>query len=547
MVWPLWQAAPEQYLVRFSGDGAKALWFYEYVLRVVTGEASPWYTEGFDFPDAQMRGRQYPTLADGLLVLPATAALDGLTTWVGVQTIIVLANAFGFALFARALGARHLGVVLAGLLGAWCLPAWYELYQGRANAAWPGLAGASVGLGALMLERCEGDWRVVLRRALPLGLLSIPVFAAAGAMYPPYAILMAPIAMALWPWRAWSADRLQTLVLVVVAGAAFFLAWGDLQLLWMFVAETDEGGACLTLERMMPLDHWWTPSPGSNRFLRHVPTGAWILAPIGLLARPRLTAVVTFLLALLMVPLSLGNCPNASLDVPLFAQGSVWAERAYQVWETGAGPVHDSGRYSIVACLLAAGLAGAGLEQLVDAPWVAGRLRLRVVGGLVALGLAGGAAWNTAEVSLGELSQEYNWAADPDLQTRAFLETLPEGSVLAELPMRGTDPFLLATLVPGHERVASIGTPDRARDSTDPRDFLVRLGTGQEPEGSPSAEDWARTHIDWIIVDPRRCRGTMKGPCTVPMTAAIIETLGDEGQLIGEDARAWHVGSRPVP
>lgn len=538
---PLWSAADSHLLLRVSGDGPKAWWFYEYVAQVVSGEARFWYLDGFDHPRPHPRGRHFPTIADAVAALPATLAFDGPRAWAGTQVLAALVNATGFAALARALGARHLGVVLAGVLGAWCLPAWYELYLGRANAAWPGLAGLALGAGSLILERVDGSWRQQILRRAPVALLAVPAFALGALAYPPYALLLAPAAAVLWPVQAWRSRPLQVVLLGLAAGGAVGIAWADLQLLWMHRPETTptELEDCIRLERTMALADWAETRPRweSSRFLRYLPLGAWLLAPLGLLARPRAAALAMLLLGLLMVPLSLGNCPELQRGTALFAEGSPWSERAFAVWATWTGPIHDSGRFSVIACLLAAGLGGAGLERLAGpGRWRPGRV-------LLALGLGLAAAHSAVRVSTAELSRPHNWVPADTLAAGPILADIPAGAVLAELPMHGTEAFLAAALHPRHRRINPLWH-GVTQPAVDPRTWLIRLGLEEETGEAPEAAAFGDCGVDWVLLDPGRCPTASPG-CHLAMGAQLQAVLGEPTLLAASGVSAWRLSGAP--
>lgn len=523
----LWGRTDEIFAGKLSTDTVLTAWFH---VRAAAGPL-PATLDDFDFPRAYETAREFPSTADAVLLRPLVRALGFPGYWNVAVALAIGAAGLGTAAAAAALGAGPRGVLVAGLLGALCRPLWFEAVSARFNAIFPGLIllGAALGVWAI---RGRGWGRA------PLMALGIGLGVAGLWVYPPWALILLPVLLAMVLPALWEGDALGRGLFVVGVLVAGALLMGLLP----EVAEARMGGQqCL---RMTCPDRYHCADlrdlfraavdrrDGLTRGGLYL--APWLLAPLAL-GRRRWVGAGLLVGSMGLTVFALGPCPR--LDGAPVLQGLFAHDpsAAPEVWCL-LRRITDYGRFAAGAGLGLAVLGGLG----VDAVGQGGRLR-QVLGW--ALGI-GAVAW-VASVHLAEMDDPGRWQRPYVPPPARFLADAGPG-VAAELPFDRSQQFLSAVAAPGRARVNPLKRRPRAGSGDPVVDWLQALGVG-EVARVPSARALTATRVRWVTWDPGRC-GVPSVPrlaCDPSIPATLETALGPPVWREGR-ALAFEV-SAPAP
>lgn len=497
VVYPFW-AWEALYAHRPGGDSLRSPWFHDFVARALSSGALPATLDDFGWPAPDRWNQRFASIVEAVLFTPLHMVADFPDWWRWTQALALLGNGVAVALLARAVGARTHGLVLAGLLGAWCQPAWKELLQGRTQAA---LVGPALAALAMWLT-CFGPGPRRLRwvaAAVAGGL--------AAGIYPPHLLLLAPLALPLviarWPHG--SRGPLLTLglaALVAVPG------------LWVVLGSRGEKVAyepgCPAVGYFVaPADLLRLAAPGGLEPTTWVPVGLLAVA-VAALSDRRAWGVVG--VAGLWTALSIGPCPTGVDLVPGLSRLGMY--------------LNDFGRFTMLAWLVVAAMAGAAVER--GPRWA------------LLLGLAGAAQVGWSVETEGTSAGRW-WRLEVPA-TATWVRTHPGTGAIAELPWDDGAQYASVLYAPERPRVnpaVLLEGPPTGRPFVD---WLRALGFGRVGRAPTSAEARA-SGVDVVFYDPARCQtGARPGACGPAVRAALDAVLGTGTRLDGGTVWMWTVG-----
>ena len=515
---PLLLRHEEVFLAGLNGDMVATIWFYDLVGRSLP--VLPTELTAFNFPDPVPVAREFPSVVDAVLAGPLLRFRGWVAGWGSVQTMLLGLNVAGAVALAHAAGARGAGLFVAGALALLCRQFWFDLSNGRMNAAWPGLGLLAAGCVLRVVAADLPRWRRVC-----LTLLAAVLGALMAWIYPPQLVLLAPVALVLMAGPAWRHPKRLGWVLaaVVLALVGSKDALSGLAATRTFRVCGEVG--CSDVFHTLPLERLAMVRPATTGLNE---TGmfftSWVLLPLALF-HPRRRVLLTG--AAMLVPLvflSIGPCPQA------FGDAVVWArtlERLGSAWCLVEG-LTDYGRAATIAGLCAAVLSGLALDAL---PWP--RVRWGV-GLAVAVG------------SVGLLVPSYTdfskWARPGVLPLARFLQTASPGPI-AELPYDMAGQYRSALDAPDRRRRNPLKPVEESGSSDPVLTWVDALGRGRQPAApGPTAADLAETELRWVFFDPSRCQqfGVHCVPDTPQQLGAL---LGPPETVPGSAVLAWELPS----
>lgn len=520
----LWSRPGEVFAGKLSTDTMLTAWFH---LRVAAGPL-PETLDDFDFPQAYATAREFPSTADALLLRPLVRALGFPGYWNAAVVLAVGFAGLGTAAAAASLGVGPRGVLLAGFLGALCRPLWFEALSARFNAIYPGLLLLGAALGAWAIRR-PGWGR------LPLMAIGVALGVAALWVYPPWALILLPLLLAIALPALRDGDAAgRGLFLVGLMFAGGLLVW----LLPEAVEARVTGQQCLRLrcpDRYHSVDVLdllrSTVEPKEGLARGGLYLAPWLLAPLAL-GRRRWVGGGLLLGALGLALLALGPCPQLGGDPVLQGVFAHDPSGMPGLWCL-LGRVTDHGRFATGAGLALAVLCALGVDAVGDG----GRLRQ-------ALGWALGAgvvAW-VATVHLAGMNDPRRWHVPEVPPPARFLAEAAPG-VAAELPFDRSEQFLSVLAASGRPRVNPLKKRPRPGSGDPVVDWLNALGVGDVAE-SPTPAALAETHVRWVVWDPGRCRlpSVPRLACHPSIAVRLAATLGppvwQEGQALAFEVNA---------
>ncbi len=517
----LWTHLDTVFAGNLSTDTMLASWFHG---RVAAGGV-PAELSDFDFPDPYETAREFPSVADAVLLAPLVRAVGWPGHWNLTIVLGVVLAGLGAAGVAKATGVGDRGVVVAGLLGVLCRPLWFEAISARFNAVFPGIVLIGVALAAAAL-------RAPRAAAVPLMVAGVAAGVVGLWVYPLWAALLLPLALvALGPAVRDATWRRRGLLLAGAAVAGLALAF----LLQDAFEARVSAQACLRLrcpDRYHSVDlrdafRVWVDDDGLAR--GGLALAPWLLAGFGLMARRG--GVVLLAAALALLGLALGPCPRLSGEPVLSGVYAHDPTASPTLW-CALGRITDYGRFGTAASLCLAVLGGQAAHVLGEGRW------WRAV--LAWLAAAAAVGW-CASTQIVEMGQARRWHTPPVPATARFLQTAAPGAV-AELPFDRKYQFLSALAAPGHPRVNPLkNTPRPGGDDPTVR-WLRALGTGRVTAPPPPGE-LAQGPVRWVLWDPGRCGvpAVPKAACADAIPAQLTQALGPPVWSEGE-VRAWAVG-----
>ena len=517
VVAPLFTQRDAVFIAGLNGDMIATIWFYDLVGRSLP--SLPTELVAFNFPDPVPVAQEFPSLVDAAIAGPLLRVQGWVAGWGSVQALLLLLNAGGVVALARAAGARGAGLFLAGALGLLCRQLWFDLANGRMNAAWPGFGLMSA---ACLLHLMADGHTPRVRAALAAGAAALGALVA--HIYPPHLVLLAPLVLALGVGPAWRHPRRLLWVLGAVA-AALAVSAGTLQR----IAATRSGRfcgdvGCSDVFHTLPLERlaMWRPAPtGLNE------TGlfftSWLVLPLVLRHARRRVLVPAVLLLGPLLAVGVGPCPQL-LGEAVPALRSL--EGLSGVWCVLEG-LTDYARAATVAALSAAVLSGLALGALrsARARWA---VALVVTAVSVALLLPG----------YGDASK---WARPNPSPVAAFLAGAAPGAI-AELPYDMAGQYQSALDAPNRRRRNPLKPMEEAPSSDPALRWLDDLGRGSAaaPE-APTAAALSAAGLRWIFFDPTRCP-QFGVRCPPDWRERLEAVLGSpQPQPLGGDVWVWEV------
>lgn len=522
--WPLLTGGERIFIGRISTDAAVTLWFYDLIAR---SPELPYTLHDFDWPDPWPRGHEFPSAVDAAMVAPIGRLFDWPQRWGVIQTVVVGVNAIGAALLARAVGCRGAAIVLAGGLAMLNRQLWFDLVAARMNAVWPGLAAAALGVWLMSLDRHQSR-----TRRLAIVVLAAWLGALAGAVYPPYLVMLAPAGLilaisVLWQGRRWSGLLWGALPLLLA------LLWVGSDLAEMTSLRTNRQLAALDCpDRVHALDVLWLARPESagDLSLPGLSIASWLLVPLALLHPMRKAAVLIAVSAAVLLTLSLGPCPTWD--------GVAWTEwstlDAVEFWMP-LGRLTDYGRLASATAVLLALLSALGVDVL-----------RRIWSPLSILATVSCLSWGAGQL-MTEIRQPDKWHPFTVPLTAEFLADAKPGPA-AELPFERSQQFLSVIAHPDRPRVNPLKAGPRLQSN--PFVFwLLQVGRGQLVEGQFDTDDINNSGVRWILLEPARCepRSVPNAACG-PELISMLETLfGAPESVEGDRLLVWELEGLQSP
>lgn len=511
-------------------------------------------------------------LLEWMALWPTVAIDDVPTRWGVTQALWVLSMGVGVGSLARAMGARGLGVLVAGALAASCWPFWQHLLEAKGNVLWVGMAAltiaTTVALGRWAAVRSIRPGMARWRRGIALWLAAAGLGACTVLIYPPLALLLAPLALCCLAPSLRRAPLASLGAALAVAGLGLLVSVPWLRHIFnqaQSFAPMDLGGVptCPVTRFAVPGVSllWLAPSlvPDIEELrvngigLHGAAVGAWALAPLALMLRRRRgVALLLVALAGLLVWLSLGPCaswlPSAHLRMPPLTEAV--SARMLRFW-TVLCSLRDFGRYLLVALIITAVLSGLGVSRLWSRRGLGSRL--------AALVLAAAAVAHASWPIYAGIHDPNKWKPiSPPLTAQLLAQVGP--GVAAELPFDERQQMLSVLFTPGIPRVNMLLTP-MPRDVPPPGtlreraqgDYLVAwlraAGWGQPSGDLPTAAERRASEVRWIFFDPARCafyeRAQVRDTCEIRLPWALKTFLGP-GREIGDGVRVWDVREAPA-
>lgn len=531
--------APDRiWSLSFTGDGATGPWFHSFLAHAVALGSWPDRLGDFNHPSPLYRPEAFATVTDALLLAPLEI-LPWPERWGATLTAVVLLNALGVTLLARASGVGAVGAAAAGLLAAVLPPPWQEMAEGRTNTMLAGLP--PLALAALLRSttpvgpRDPTAWRL----APVAGLLT----AVAGLVYPPWLVLWAPVGLLLAAERRWRTGAhdgprppwhpgpmaLAGWVTVVIAGPAL---WD----LWMHPASHHvpsplpgcaDPGEVVALQDLVT-----TGVPAAGLRFAFLPVMAWIAALPALAGRRRRASAALLAVAALLAGLSAGPCALLTREpVVHLAQASPLLPSLFAL----ADRLHDLDRLLGPAGLVVALVAGRGIDDLLPV-MVRGRPLLRPLAvGAILLALTG-IATSARVLSTAASAPTLRVPWGP-LVTARYLCAAPPGAA-AELPWDQGAQFRSA-IACHRPRMNPLRRSDRYRGTDPLLSWLDALGRG-ESSPPPRPEDLREPAVRYVFHDPSRCGGTRTpvAACGSEVRATLTAVLGPP-QTLEREVLAW--------
>ncbi|MFT5679733.1 MAG: hypothetical protein ACI8RZ_000638 [Myxococcota bacterium] len=477
--WPLLTGGDRIFIGRISTDAAVTLWFYDLVAR---SAVLPYTLSEFDWPEAWTRGREFPSAVDAAMVAPIGRLVDWPGRWGVIQTVVVGGNALGAALLARAVGCRGAAVVVAGGLALLNRQLWFDLVAARMNAVWPGLAAAALGAWLLSLS----PHRTLMSRLVVVGAAAW-LGALAGAVYPPYLAMLAPVGLILglgmlrqqrWRGLLWG-----------LVSLVFSLLWIGEDLVEMTALRSNRQLSALACpDNVHALDVAWLARPDAlgGLSLPGVSLAAWVLVPLALLHPRRRSAILIAVIVAVLMVLSLGPCPSLN-GVALPEWETLNAVGLWRLLER----LTDYGRLASMAAILLALLSALGVDALRRL-WPP--LSMVVAGAVL--------AWGTG-LLMTEIQQPDKWHSFTVPLTAEFLATAAPGPV-AELPFDRSMQFLSVIDQPDRPRVNPLKAGPRLQSNAFVG-WLLQIGQGKLEEGDFDGDDVRNSGVRWVLMEPARC------------------------------------------
>ena len=522
--WPLLTGGDRIFIGQISTDAAVTLWFYDLIAR---SPELPHTLSDFDWPDAWPRGKEFPSAVDAAMVAPIGRLVDWPARWGWIQTVVVGVNALGGAILARSVGCRGASIVVAGGIAMLSRQLWFDLVAARMNAVWPGLAAAALGLWLMSLDRCIPRTRRVLVVALGAWMGAL-----AGAVYPPYLVMMAPAGLILGvsllvQGRRWSS------LLWAVAPLGIALLWIGGDLMEMTTLRTSRQLYTTKCpDSVHALDVAWLARSDADGGLSlpGLSLASWVLVPLALLHPMRKSAVLLLGVAAVFLSLSLGPCPSWN--------GVPWME-----WNTlhlddfwgPMGRLTDYGRLASGAAVLLALLSALGVEAL-----------RRFWPPLSVLVAAGSLVYG-GELLMSEIRQPDKWHQFTVPLTAKFLSDAARGTAV-ELPFDRSQQFLSVIAAPDRPRVNPLQAGPRVQSN--PFVFwLLQLGRGQLSEGNFDDDDINNSGVRWVLLEPSRCQqGSVPNTACGPEVMALLEkTFGEPEAVEGARLLVWELKGLQEP
>ncbi len=546
----------------FQGDTATTAWFYSFVGRSILLDGGlPERLDDFGYPDPLPLEDPFATIVDAVILAPTEAWPGWPDRWGWAITMAVCLNALGAALLARSFGGGTFAVLVAGLLGAGLAPAWQEILEGRANTMAPGLAAMALALFMRLLPSApeahypapppsSGAKR---GRLVALALVSGCSGAMAATIYPPFLLMLLPLALllVLGALPGSRARQWWPAVMALALGAA--LSGSELHRIWLhpmshFAAPS--GNTCPPSHGLVALRDLAVISVGQFGIdFAYLPLSCWLLAVLALL-RPqkKMIILLAILLALLLALLSTGPClllDRASGTTILHA-GSL--PRFFGRIHQGLARLHDLDRLASMAGLLLASLAGLGAESLPLL--VAGRFGpllktrprslLSLAACTPALGIVAQQSISTRTV-IADGDHQQPWQVPRSAQ---FLAQAAPGPA-AELPWDQSQQFLSA-ISEHRPRVNPLRLGDFPKTENAFIQWLDALGRGalDQARELPDAESVESSGLCWVLHDSLRCQGTRipAAACGYAVIDSLADVLGSPMDL-GDGLLVWGVGS----
>ena len=165
--------------------------------------------------------------------------------------------------------------------------------------------------------------------------------------------------------------------------------------------------------------------------------------------------------------------------------------------------------------------------------------------------------------AMAEAVNQDHWVADRALPTTDFLRAHPD-QVIAELPFDRRLQYISLLVAPGPTRVNPLNTKGRGYSAgldaqNNPEEYpfvawLHHLSQGEVPTPTPTFAQAAASGVDWVLLDPTRCRGGGLGPwpdadrnaCSPRIELALTRILGEPTEL-GSGAYAWSIAAPTSP
>jgi hypothetical protein len=526
--WPLLTGGDRIFIGRIATDAAVTLWFYDLIAR---SAELPYTLSDFDWPDAWPRGLEFPSAVDAAMVAPIGRLVDWPARWGVIQTAVVAINALGAALLARAAGCRGAAIVVGGGLALMSRQLWFDLVAARMNAVWPGLAAAALGAWLLCLEH-RLSWAA---RAALVGVAAW-LGALAGAVYPPYLVMLVPAGAILGigtlrEQRRWSG-----------------LLWGGLPvllaLLWVggdlaemtTLRTTRQLAAMKCPDSVHALDIAWLARPDASGGLSlpGLSLASWLLVPLALLHPRRGAALLVAVTAAVLLAMSLGPCPSLE-----GAALSLWrtAEEEAQ-WRALWQPLDrltDFGRLASGAAVLLALLSALGVDALRRLWWP-----LSVVAAVATLSLG-------ATLLMAEIRQPDKWHPFTTPLSAEFLAQAAPGPAV-ELPFDRSGQFLSVIASPDRPRVNPLKAGPRPQ-SNPFIVWLLQIGRGQVIERTFDEDDIHNSGVRWVLMEPDRCMsgGVPLSACSEEVFSTLEETFGAPLQEAGGRLLIWELEGLQEP
>ncbi len=550
--WPLWSAT-EVAFGSMVGDNVETPWFYDQMARSLLSGQGLTYLHDFNYPSPVPRITDFPSVLDAVLVSPLAWFLDWPRQYGAAQGLVILVNGLGLGLLARALGCSGPGILIAGALGAFCPPAWREIWLGRMNAAWPGLSAGAMACW-LFLFTPAPSWKGWLQVGIAAVLGALAV-----AIYPPLPLFLAPVGIGFAlcrtrNWRAWVRPLL-------AVGIGLALAYPPLQEMrespkasmpvcaagsWRGMchegtaASPAHMGSPYIYELGFPLSAWGGIRPGETALLPlndGVALGSWVLGILALFHRRyRLAAGIALAYGAGLAFLAMGPCPTWNGTTHWDPRGlPVVGWLIDRAWCT-LGVIHDYGRLGTAAVTIGAVLSGLGADAIT-------RLRPRL-GPILGLLVAIAAGVHAGQFALARVQDGSWWAPIPELDTTPILSEISTGPV-AELPFDRHGIFLSILEAPELQRVNPFNPSDPPPDRKKFHAWLYALGQGEILTPLPSAQEAQQSGIAWIVFDPSRC----EVPFTAKARACSPTVPGTLSDILGPPTRqsdavkAWQLAN----
>ncbi len=548
---PLWRADDQVFIMNLHTESLRSPWWYDQVARILGSGHWIEATTDLDWPAPRPTSETFASVADAVLAAPLAWLLPWPAQWNLVLVLATLINGLGVALLARATGCRGMGIVVAGALAMVIEPVLKEMALTRPNAIYPGIAAAAL---AAWLLTWPGEGRSRRGRWVAAG-AAAALGALAGAVYPPYLLMLVPAAL-VWSFphlraRGWRAAAVPGaalaggLVLAAPALLAMFGAWAT-----RFEAESKYLG-CPGPDEIVSLVDLVAVAPQhfGGRVDAVVAVSLWPAAALALL-RPARRASTALLLAVVgaCAVLALGPCPVVR-DGPdgttyLFGHAAALGSLR-RLWPA----LTDLSRFLVAASVVAAVLAGQGSEALTRGEIaVAGRAPLagrRWLGWGLGIVVSGLVVAHGFAVVAAVLYDPYLWHRVAPSPTARFLRDAEPGPV-AELPWSYR---VLASVMeaPGSPRVNPIDFISFDPVGDPFVDWLSHLGIGEDPGYRPTPEQVRASGVRWVIHDPAICDPPEIVPpraCGAEVRGQLRAVLGEPGVLEG-DIWVWDLGKGP--